>query len=538
MKILYRSLTLFSIIILTGTLVIISCEKLDLKKFVSVRTLIPEDIEDHSVKGVGFIDDLGDETITDHGFFYAKHSNPTQSDSVVSLGKPLVTGKFTALIDGLDKDSKYFIRAFISDGEKFWYNEEILFSTSGTVFLPDVQTAPVTEITASTAKTGGVVTADGGAPVKSRGICFGTKAEPDTSGNLIMAGSGNGEFMALLNGLKTDSTYFIRAYAINSKGIAYGNEVMFVAGQQVNVPVVVTADISEITSINAVSGGTVLSDGGSPVTSRGVCWSQMPEPTVNDSKTTDGSGPGEFSSTITNLVPGTSYFLRAYAANEIGISYGETKSFTTGGNSPNGEWLHYDNGTNYDGIGLNSGGSFDVAIRFDPSQLADYEGWSIVRIRFFPKGAFTDYAVEGFTGQDPNPATPVFYHEVINPEIDEWNEVILENPHPINVNTDLWVGYYCIGQPVGEYPAGVDTGPSTPYYSDLIFAGGQWNSMAAIGLNLNWNIRVFIENIDGETKEISLPVKKAPQPETNQEQILSPVQIISKSNMNNNQPTQ
>jgi hypothetical protein len=94
-------------------------------------------------------------------------------------------------------------------------------------------------------------------------------------------------------------------------------------------PTVTTKDVSAITSTSAVSGGTVTSDGGAPVTARGVCWSISPNPTVSNSKTTDGIGTGDFTSNITGLKPNTTYYLRAYGTNSGGTLYGGEKIFTT-----------------------------------------------------------------------------------------------------------------------------------------------------------------------------------------------------------------
>ena len=96
------------------------------------------------------------------------------------------------------------------------------------------------------------------------------------------------------------------------------------------VPTVVTTPISGITSTTAVSGGNVSSDGGSPVTARGVCWSTTPNPTVAlSTKTSNGIGRGTFVSNITGLTLGTIYYVRAYATNAVGTSYGAEFSFTS-----------------------------------------------------------------------------------------------------------------------------------------------------------------------------------------------------------------
>jgi len=96
-----------------------------------------------------------------------------------------------------------------------------------------------------------------------------------------------------------------------------------------NTPTVTTTDISNITDTTADGGGNVTSEGTSPVTMRGVCWSTSENPTIADDKTEDGSGIGIFTSELTGLIAETTYYVRAYATNEVGTSYGEQKSFET-----------------------------------------------------------------------------------------------------------------------------------------------------------------------------------------------------------------
>jgi uncharacterized protein (TIGR02145 family) len=99
-------------------------------------------------------------------------------------------------------------------------------------------------------------------------------------------------------------------------------------------PVLSTASVSAITSTSAVSGGNVTDDGGVPVTSRGVCWNTTDNPLITDNKTSDSEGPGSFTSNLTSLIPNTNYFVRAYATNSKGTSYGSTVSFQTSGAKP------------------------------------------------------------------------------------------------------------------------------------------------------------------------------------------------------------
>jgi len=99
--------------------------------------------------------------------------------------------------------------------------------------------------------------------------------------------------------------------------------------KKITGPTVTTDSVSGITETSAVSGGNVINNGGDEVTARGVCWSTAQNPTTADFKTTDGSGNGSFISNITGLTAGTTYYVRAYATNIEGTSYGEEVSFIT-----------------------------------------------------------------------------------------------------------------------------------------------------------------------------------------------------------------
>ena len=94
-------------------------------------------------------------------------------------------------------------------------------------------------------------------------------------------------------------------------------------------PVLTTINASSISETTSSSGGIITSDGGTPVTSRGVCWDTMSNPTIFCNHTTDGGGIGTFTSNISGLIPATTYYLRAYATNRISTSYGNQINFTT-----------------------------------------------------------------------------------------------------------------------------------------------------------------------------------------------------------------
>lgn len=98
------------------------------------------------------------------------------------------------------------------------------------------------------------------------------------------------------------------------------------------LPMLTTNEVETVTATDAVSGGNITDSGASKVVQRGVCWSNAPEPTLNDSFTIDGEGTGSFTSLLSELTPNTAYYVRAYAINNTDVAYGNEQSFTAGQN--------------------------------------------------------------------------------------------------------------------------------------------------------------------------------------------------------------
>jgi len=192
---------------------------------------------------------------------------------------------------------------------------------------PTVFTNSVTYITQATATCGGNITSNGGAAVSARGVCWSTSSNPTLANNYTADGSGIGTFVSSMTGLTPNTTYYVRAYATNSKGTSYGNENSFTTSSY--LPSVITDNATNITTTTATSGGNVTSNGGSSVTARGVCWSTSQNPTLANNYTTDGTGTGTFVSNISGLTPNTQYYIRAYATNTDGTEYGNEVSFTS-----------------------------------------------------------------------------------------------------------------------------------------------------------------------------------------------------------------
>lgn len=191
----------------------------------------------------------------------------------------------------------------------------------------EVTTKAVTEITATTAVSGGSITGDSGAAVSARGVCWSTASAPTTADFKTSDGSGTGEFTSKLTGLENGVVYYVRAYAVSGKKTVYGEAKQFTAGAA--TPVVTTAEVTEVEYRTATGGGTVEDPGASDVTACGICWSTSENPTIEDDNVEGDPEEATFSLPIENLSSGTTYYVRAFATNDAGTGYGAQVSFTT-----------------------------------------------------------------------------------------------------------------------------------------------------------------------------------------------------------------
>ncbi|MBL0012480.1 MAG: hypothetical protein IPP30_01605 [Flavobacterium sp.] len=272
----------------------------------------------------------GGGTITSRGVCYSTEPNPTIEDTKIS--KPGNLGTFTCQLSGLTAATQYYVRAYASNVSGLVYGQEITFTTTAElVSAPIITTADATEITETTATSGGNVISAGGSAIISRGICWATTENPSLLNNVIEASGSTGIFSSSLIGLDPETTYYVRAYATNSVGTSYGNQITFVTATEsaIELPTVMTTEPTDITETSAISGGDVTSIGGAPITARGICWSTTPSPTTADNVVPDTGSTGPFTSEITGLSTFTIYYVRAFATNAGGTSYGEEFEFST-----------------------------------------------------------------------------------------------------------------------------------------------------------------------------------------------------------------
>lgn len=293
------------------------------------------------------ITDTGDPIYTERGFVYSKSQTPTTGNATKVTVSGTDEGNYSKTETGLDVNCMYYVRAFVIYSGGTVYGEEKSF-TIKKLSVPTVTTTSPANIAYTSATVGGNVTSDGAGTVSERGVCYSTSANPTTSDNVEKSGSGVGNYTVDLYGLSDGTTYYVRAYAINEKGTSYGEELSFQT-YAFGKPTVTTTTPTNITYTSAVVGGNVTADGGATVTERGICYSSSTStPTISDNVESSDSGLGHFALNLTGLTPSTTYYVRAYAVNAEGISYGKSINFKTSTPPTNGK----ENGHEYVELGL------------------------------------------------------------------------------------------------------------------------------------------------------------------------------------------
>ncbi len=277
----------------------------------------------------GFITNVGDPEYTLRGVCLATTQNPVYTDGQIVItgsGTGSFSGQKTELIPG----TTYYVRAWAYNLTGFAYGEQVSFKTEeGT---PPTLTTLTTDVVLTTlASFGGNITDMGTPAYTEKGICWATTSNPTVADNKAAINTGGtGFFYCSANGLTPGTTYYGRAYAVNTAGVAYGNEISFTTLPLETLATLTTSTPTAITATEATLGGNITNVGNPEYIRRGVCLATTQNPVVTDRQIEiTGLGTGSFSGQMIGLLPGTTYYVRAFAINKVGVAYGNEISFTT-----------------------------------------------------------------------------------------------------------------------------------------------------------------------------------------------------------------
>ena len=296
------------------------------------------DLDSESATFNGTIVDEGDPAYTERGFVYGFTHNPSVDNTKIEvIGSGL--GKFSANVTELEVGSIYYIRAYAINNKGVAYGSDVMLDLNGTV--PQVKTGPATDlnIEAGTAVFHGEIEYLGDPIYSERGFVYNINHNPTTDDSkVVVSGTSEGEYSSDVDGLVVGNIYYVRVFATNAQGTAYGDEVEVDFGEL--KPQVTTG---EATNINLGAGtatlnGTIVSVGDPAYTERGFVYATVHNPTVEENadtkKVVPGTDSGAFSINVSGLELNTLYYVRAYATNSQGTVYGAEKELDMTGTLP------------------------------------------------------------------------------------------------------------------------------------------------------------------------------------------------------------
>jgi len=289
------------------------------------------DIGTESARIHGTVIETGRPLPTQHGFCWNTTGMPTTDDDLIAMGSIDSCGDFSYEITALTPNTRYHVRAFVSNEAGTAYGETREFMTLG---LPEVQSISVTDITLYTAILHAELVVTGNPAPSAHGFCRNTTGDPDIRDHVTDLGmrDSTGAFTVQIDSLQPNGIYYIRPFATNTVGTVYGETMKC---RTLGPPVLGGISVADIglSTVTANSGMTLT---GNPLPSaHGFCWNTAGDPRIGDAHTDLGAvdSTGIFSAIITDLLSNTQYHLRAYAINTVDTVYGETIPFTTLGNA-------------------------------------------------------------------------------------------------------------------------------------------------------------------------------------------------------------
>ena len=270
---------------------------------------------------------FGNPRCTERGFVYSERTNPSLESTIYKLTVPMTDETtFSTALGDLDPEKTYYIRAYAINAISTVYSTNEIRLTLNPA-LPEITTDAVSEVSIAkgTAFFNATIKNVGDPAYTERGFVYATTPSPTIyNEKVLVSGTGVGKYSAKVEGLEEGKIYYIRAFASNVKGTAYGEQVTL--DYNAAMPQVSTLEAKDrnIAQGTATFSGRVDALGDLGYTERGFVYSATHEPTIEDARAiAEGTGTGLFSAQATGLAEGHIYRIRAYATNAKGTVYGK-----------------------------------------------------------------------------------------------------------------------------------------------------------------------------------------------------------------------
>ncbi len=325
----------------------------------------------------------GAPSYTERGFVYAASSMPTLDNTLAKLTAPVnEESAYTATATNLQTEQTYYVRAYaINDLGVNYSTNETSFKTQ--MILPEVNTGAVSDksIANGRASVEGTIVDAGEPAYTERGFAYGVNHNPtvEDDAKKVASGSGIGVFSANLTHLAEGNVYYIRAYATNAKGTAYGSEA--VLDFHAVLPEVRTDAVSDISPTSATLNGTIISVGDPAYTERGFIYGTMPVPTLDEPEiireVVSGTSTGAYTRSLSGLTEQEAYYARAYAQSGENTAYGDIVRFVV--SSPDYIILE-DAGIMVQSENSGRADWYDANMMCENSTVAGYTDWRLPTI--------------------------------------------------------------------------------------------------------------------------------------------------------------
>jgi uncharacterized protein (TIGR02145 family) len=292
-----------------------------------VTTKTISSISNKTASSGGIILNDGGSEITAKGLCWSNNPNPTLGNAIFT-NEGVGIDSFVSYLSGLSPNTSYFVRAYATNSVGTIYGSDVFFQTNANApsLNPTFSAFNISEIGSHTVSFSALLSSEIN-HISSRGFCWSFVQNPTILNSHVEVGKGVGSYAIKEAGFIGGGTrYYARPFAVNSYGVFYGEEKIFFT--QFDIPTIQLLSLKDF-GLSAFAYANIADAGGKPVTQRGIVYSVTENPTIQNDKILGGTGIGEYSLTLTGLTQKTTYYVRAYATNEVGTAYSNQIKLTT-----------------------------------------------------------------------------------------------------------------------------------------------------------------------------------------------------------------